>query len=489
MTIPRFRFAPSPTGFLHIGGARTAIFNYLLARNLGGRFLIRIEDTDRERSHREYEDDILDALKWMGLSWDEEPLRQSTRRSFHREAVEELLDRGAAYHCFLPPEQASEMKQQLMKDGISTGFRSPHRNLEPDEVERRIAEGIPYAVRFKVPGTSVIIRDGVHGTIETAGETIEDFVIMRTDHTPTYNLSVVVDDYDMGITHVVRGDDHISNTPKQILIYEALGWPIPEFAHVPLILGPDKKRLSKRHGATALTEYRAKGYLPDALLCFLALLGWSPGDDREIMSREELIESFSIQGINKTSAVFDETKLLWMNGEFLTGLPDMEIVRQLQQPFAERVQQGIFPNGTGRMLPVAVRLLKSRARLPLDILERGDFFFRDPETLDSKAAKKRLKDEAIPEWLDQLAERFEQLDELTEANSEEAIRELSETLEIGGGKLIHPVRLAVSGQGGGPGLFEMLQALGRDTVVRRLHWLAGVLREHGIPPALDSKEE
>ncbi len=480
----RYRFAPSPTGFLHIGGARTAVFNYLLARNQGGRFVIRIEDTDRQRSDEKYEADILDALKWLGIEWDEEILRQSSRISFYQEIVDELLERGAAYRDFMDPEEAVKMKQAAIDRGEGQAFRSPDRGMSPQQSDDRMMAGEPYAIRFKVPDEPVVFTDGVHGKVVVNPETIEDFIIQRRDGAPTYQMAVVVDDWDMGITNVVRGNDHITNTPKQILIYKALGWDVPEFAHVPLILGPDKKRLSKRHGATALTEYRDKGYLPEALFSFLAMMGWSPGDDRELLTPDELIEAFTIKGINDASAVFDEKKLEWVNGEFLSRTPDEVLFDMLKMPFAQNVARGEFPKGSATMLPVAIAQLKGRARFPMDILERGDFYFKDPETLDPKAARKRLKDENTPAWLDELANRFEALEDWTEEALDETLRVYSEELEVGAGKLIHPTRLAVSGVGGGPSLFEMLHALGKETVMRRMRWLANLLREKGTPPQL-----
>jgi len=479
------RFAPSPTGFLHIGGARTAIFNYLFARHHGGKFLLRIEDTDRERSKQEYEDDILDALRWLGIEWDEPPVRQSVRLSFHREAVEELVERGAAYRCFLTVDEAQKIKDEIMRQGGLVAFRSPDRYLDPKVAIDRAEKGETYAVRFRAPDETLEFRDTVHGIVRVEPETLDDFVIMRQDGTPTYQVAVVADDYEMGVTHVIRGDDHLSNTPKQILIYQALGWKPPEFTHVPLILGSDKKRLSKRHGATALSEYRNKGYLPEALLSFLALLGWSIGDDREILTKQELIASFNLEGLNKKSAIFDEQKLEWMNGEFITRKPDLELAALLRQPFAERVASGKFPAGSAKNLPLAISMLKSRCRFPEEILNRGFYFFTDPQAVDPVAAKKRLKNPATPERLGKLAAIFEKLgDNFNIETTENAVRQLSEELDINSGELIHPVRLAVSGQAVGPGLFELLTALGRETVVRRMRWLETVLREHstGVPP-------
>ncbi|MCB2199360.1 glutamate--tRNA ligase [bacterium] len=485
MSEMRVRFAPSPTGFLHIGGVRTAIFNWLLARHNGGKFLIRIEDTDKQRSTEEFEADILDALEWLGLTADEEHLRQSTRLTFHKEVVDQLVERGHAFRCFVSPEEAAKIKEAEREAGGIDAFRSPDRDLSSEESQRRADAGEPHAIRFKVPTGSIRFEDAVHGVIETPCNTIDDFILMRSDGTPVYMVAVVADDFEMAVNFVLRGDDHITNTPKQIMIYEALGWPVPTFAHVPLILGQDKKRLSKRHGATAVTEYRKMGYLPEAILSYMAMLGWNPGDDRELLNREELIEAFDTKGIGSKSATFDEQKLEWVNAQFISRLPDAELELAVRPLVAEKVASGEFPAGAGKMLPVAVKLLKSRAHFPVDFVEKGFYVFTEPTTIiDEKAAKKRLKDEGTPTWLDGLATAYDGLDEWSEESLENAMREYAEGEEIGFGKVIHPVRLAVTAQGAGPSLFEILVELGKETVVRRLRWLAGFLREKGTPPEL-----
>jgi glutamyl-tRNA synthetase len=482
----RVRFAPSPTGNLHIGGARTAIFNYLLAKKMGGKFLLRIENTDTQRSKPEYEVEILEAMAWLGLTPDEEPLRQTSQLTLHREASEELLDRGKAYKCFLSVEEAKLIKDRARETGDTNAFRSPHRYLTKEEVEARTALGEKYTIRFKVEGESIRYEDGVHGVVEVPTHSIDDFIVQRSDGTPTYMMAVVVDDHDMAVTHVIRGDDHISNTPKQIMIYEALGIKPPQFAHVPLILGEGKKRLSKRHGATAVTEYKEMGYLPESVLCFLTLLGWSPGNEEEIFTFDELVKLFDVSGINNKSAVFDLRKLEWMNGEFITRMPNIELEKELRPYVAEKIATDEFPAGSGKMLPLAVKLLKSRVHFPKDIIDLGFYFFKDPDTIiDKKSAKKRLKDPDTPEFLEELAVKFEAVEEFNEENIEAALRSLAEELEIGTGKLIHPTRLAVSAQGVGPGLFELLVALTKETVIRRMRWLAEFLRDHGTPPDLE----
>jgi len=482
----RVRFAPSPTGNLHIGGARTAIFNYLLAKRHGGQFLLRIEDTDRERSKPEYEREIIESLAWLGLKADEEPIHQSTRLENHRKAVDILLASGKAYRCFLSSEEATEMKKSAMEAGDDNAFRSPYRDIDPAVSAKKAEAGDSFAVRLKIPEGDTRYVDGVHGDVVTPNFSVEDFIIQRSDGTPTYMMAVVVDDHDMEVSYVIRGDDHITNTPKQIMIYEALGWTPPEFAHVPLILGPDKKRLSKRHGATAISEYRAKGYLPEAVVSFLTMLGWNPKDERENLTLDELVEVFDVSGINKRSAVFDEQKLEWANGEFLSRKKDEDIAGLLRNEYDRRVAEGSIPAESEKELMNAIALLKSRARFPEDILDYGFYFFRDPDTIvDKDAAKKRLKDENTPKYLEKLAERYQSLSEFTEETAEEALRSLAEEMEVGGGKLIHPTRIAVSGQGVGPSLFELLVTLGQETVVRRMRWLAQFLQDHGTPPQLE----
>ncbi len=482
----RVRFAPSPTGNLHIGGARTAIFNYLLAKKHGGTFLLRIEDTDRERSKPEYEREIIDSMAWLGLHADEKPLHQSTRLDAHRTAVRTMLENGSAFRCFLTVEQAKELKEKAMQAGEENAFRSPDRDLDPAQSQRRADAGESFAIRLKVPEGETRYPDGVHGEVVTPNFSVDDFILQRTDGTPTYMMAVVADDHEMGVTYVLRGDDHITNTPKQIMIYNALNWNPPQFAHVPLILGPDKKRLSKRHGATAISEYRKRGYLPEAVVSFLAMLGWNPKDERENLTLEELIDAFDLSGINPKSAVFDEQKLEWVNGEFLSRKPDGEIQSLLQAEFDRRVAGGSLPESSRPMLPVAISMLKSRARFPEDILNYGFYFFSDPTTLvDVKAAKKRLKDPQTPELLEELAARFEKLEAPSTESIENMLRGLAEEKAINPGLLIHSTRLAVSGQGVGPSLFELLAALGLETVVRRMRWLAGFLREKGTPPKLE----
>ena len=343
----RVRFAPSPTGFLHVGGARTAIYNDLLRQKLGGAFVLRIEDTDKARSDEAMTRQIQSALAWVGVEWDEGPFLQSARVGRHRERAAELLNRELAYRCFCTPEVLEEQRRAAEKRGVAFRYPRTCLALAPDEVERRVAAGEPFAVRFRMPDEAIRFTDLVRGDVEFPPEALDDFILLRSDGSPTYHMSVVCDDVDMAVTHVIRGEDHLTNTGKHIPLFRGFGAPVPAFGHLPLILGPDKKRLSKRTGATSVEEFRAQGILPEALYNYLALLGWSPGDDREVMSREEMIAAFSVDRLNSSPAVFDPEKLSWMNAQYLSRLPVGEILEHAA-PFLEEA-------GAGRRRPCAPR--------------------------------------------------------------------------------------------------------------------------------------
>lgn len=465
---PRVRFAPSPTGYLHVGGARTALFNWLFARHHGGVFVLRIEDTDIERSEEEMVKAITDGLGWLGLDWDEGPLFQSERVEEHKTAAIYLLEQGRAYRCFCDPAELESLRLSAREKGEDWKYPGTCRGIPVDEAKARAAAGEVYAVRFAVPQDETItLNDHVLGDIDKQGSDLEDFVLLRSDGNPTYNLTCVVDDNWMGITHVIRGEDHRDNAVKQILIYEALGLPLPEFAHVPLILGPDKKRLSKRHGATAVGEYRDRGYLPEAFVNFLSLLGWSPKDDTEFMRREELIARFDLDGVNRKPAVFDETKLAWLNGQYMNLLPSEELMAGARTAFeASGLDLSAVEDD---YLVGVVDLLKERVRLFTEFPERGSWFFTAPGSYDPEAVAKRWKnpEEVIPR-LEKTSESFTSLDNWNEEAIESAIRGLAEMEGVGAGKYIHAIRVAVSGVMEGPGLFEMLELLGCDEVVERI---------------------
>ncbi|MCK4772558.1 MAG: glutamate--tRNA ligase [Candidatus Latescibacteria bacterium] len=465
---PRVRFAPSPTGYLHVGGARTALFNWLFARRNDGVFILRIEDTDLERSTEEMVRIITEGLGWLGMDWDEGPFFQSERVEAYREAAKELIDEGKAYRCFCDPAVLEAERKAAREKGEDWSYDGRCRLINLDESAARAEAGEQFALRFSVPHEeTVIFNDHVYGEVRVEGEEIEDFVLLRSDGQPTYQLACVVDDSWMRITHVIRGADHLSNTHKQILLYNAFGMSVPEFAHLPLILGPDKKRLSKRHGATAVGEYRDKGYMPEAVVNFLSLLGWSPKDDTEFLRSEELITRFDLDAVNKKPAVFDEAKLEWLNGQYMIQLPSEELIDGARSAFREA---GFDLSGVeDSFLSRVVDLLKERVRLFKEFPEKGSYFFEAPEVYEPESVAKRWKnpDEVILK-LGNSVERLKALAAWSEEAIEEVIRGLAEQEGVGAGKYIHAIRVAVSGIHTGPGLFELLALLGQDEVVARI---------------------
>ena len=472
----RVRFAPSPTGYLHIGGARTALFNFLFARKNGGQFLLRIEDTDLARSSPEMTENIFDSLRWLGLSWEGEPVHQSTRRLQHEAACRDLLHRGLAYPCFCDPEELRKKKANAPQDGAEYRYDRACLRIPRGDAEEKMRQDAPYAVRFRIPEGKTVFRDLVRGKVAFDNAEIDDFVLLRSDGSPVYQAAVVVDDRDMGITHVIRGDDHLSNTPKQILLYRALGWPVPEFGHVPMILGPDKKRLSKRHGAMSVEEYRRQGILPEALRNFLALLGWSPGDDREILSLEEMIEAFSIPDVSRKSAVFDETKLAWMNQQYLQKLSDEALAERVLPFLPERTVDPETEGGRS-LLAGFVRLMRPRVQKLSEFFDQGAYFFYDPATYDSGAVQKHWADASAAGILDGLAGELNGLSAWNAAEIEKSVRGLADRLKLKAGQIIHPARLALTGSGASPGLFELMEVLDAETVLRRLERAAEWIRE------------
>jgi len=480
--VPRVRFAPSPTGYLHVGGARTALFNWLYARRHGGVFVLRIEDTDVERSSADMVTGILDGLRWLGLDWDEgpetggphAPYFQSGRLHRYREAAARLVDQGRAYYCFCAPDRLREEREKAEARGEAWQYDRACLALDPARVAELIGSGAPRAVRFKVPAGRLAFDDAVHGPIEFDSANIEDFVIVRSDGHPTYHLSVVVDDVDMGITLIIRGDDHISNTPKHVLLFEALESPVPRVAHVPLILGADKKRLSKRHGATSVTEYRNQGYLPAAMVNFLALLGWSPGDDRELMSRAELIESFTLEGISGGNAVFNTEKLDWMNGQYIGRMTTAELalaVRPLLAAIGLETQPVVTDEQAfGRLL----ELLRPRAKRLTDFVEQAQPLLHEPAEYEP-AAEKHLSVPGLADHLEALANVLRTVEPFTESAAEAALRGVASERNVKAGALIHATRVAVTGRTASPGLFEVLVLLGRERTLARLARLTAVL--------------
>lgn len=478
MSVEKMRFAPSPTGDLHVGGARAALFNWLYARKTGGKFLLRIEDTDRERSTDAALASILDSLRWLGLDWDEDLVYQSQRSDLYKNAVESLLASGSAYKCFCTKEQLEKDREKAKAEKGSYHYSGRCRNLDPDTVEQYLAEGRQFTVRFRVPDGETTFDDRVHGVTTFQNESIGDFIIARADGTPVYLLGVAVDDAEMGITLVMRGDDHISNTPKQIMLMKALGCDIPTFAHLPQVLGADMKKLSKRHGAASVMEYRRMGYFPQAVVNFLALLGWNPGDDREKMDVDELINAFSIENISKKSGVFDLQKLEWLNGQYLNDLPPEDILSVAAPLFVEHgyVTEDEVDSRREYLLSI-IEQLKERCRLITELPEMAGYFFIDPDTYEEKGVKKHFKTIEVAQRLEELADRFEALDTFTLESAEAAVRSYAGEKEIGAGKLIHPTRLSVSGVTYGPGLFDILVLLGRERTVARMRAGAAFIRQ------------
>jgi glutamyl-tRNA synthetase len=466
----RLRFAPSPTGYLHVGGARTALYNWLYARKLNGIFILRIEDTDAQRSSQEMVDVILNSLQWLNLSWDEGPYFQSQRLDVYRRTALSLVDQRKAYRCFCNPEELNARREAGIKEKGSWKYDRICQRLSEAEIRSHLDNGDPYAVRFLVhPGRSAF-QDLVHGEIALDNSSVEDFVLLRSDQYPTYHLSVVVDDIDMKITHVIRGDDHISNTPKQIMLYEALGKQPPLFGHLPLILGPDKKRLSKRHGSVAVEEYRNQGILPEALANFLALLGWNPGDEREIMSLDELTREFDLKRVNSSNAVFDVKKLQWMNGKYLATI-DLNRMIGMVTPVLENKDWVNDPDFSKR-----VELMRTRAASISDLAQLLVPFYKDDFPYDPAGLEKLKKDATLPALLCEFIPVLEQTGDWTHSVLEVAVRDFTTQKACKPAVLIHPIRLAITGKTGGPGLFELLELMGKENTLSRLRRFLTVLR-------------
>ena len=483
--VPRVRFAPSPTGYLHVGGARTALFNFLFARHHQGKFILRIEDTDQKRYQPEALAEIFTSLKWLGLQWDEGPevggpygpYFQSQRTALYREHAARLLAAGKAYRCFCSEERLAGLRDEQEKAKMlhGSGYDRHCRGLGAAEVERLLAAQAPHVVRLKVPDDRpVSFHDLIRGDITYESSQLDDLVLLKSDGFPTYHLANVVDDHLMAITHVLRGDEWIASTPKHILIYEAFAWAPPVFAHMPVILAADGGKLSKRRGAASVLDYQSAGILPEALVNFLALLGWAPGDDREIMALDELVAAFTLERVQAKSAVFDQTKLEWMNGQYLQSRSVESLLPEVRDAWAGL---GLPPPALadGDFAKKVIALFRERSKKVAEIAERSVYFFRDPGEYEAQAAKKYFKDETLP-LLDALRAGLATLEPFSHEAMESLFRRLAEEKGLSAGKLIHPARLAVSGVSFGPGLFEMLEVLGRETVRRRLqnamNWIA-----------------
>ena len=466
----RLRFAPSPTGYLHVGGARTALFNWLFVKHYGGQFLLRVEDTDRARSTEASTRAIFEGLEWLGLLWDEDVVYQGANLERHREDARRLLERGAAYRCFCTPEQIDGWRREAEARGEAFKYDRRCDRLAPNEIDRRVAASEPHVVRFRVPEGETSWDDVVHGRITFPNKDIEDFVILRSDATPIYNMAVVSDDIAMRITLVMRGDDHISNTPKQIMLYEALGGALPRFAHLPMIHGLDGKKLSKRHGATAVGDYRHMGILPQAMLNFLALLGWSPGNDIEVMTVPQMIELFSTEGLSKKAAIFDPKKLEWMNGQHLSLLTNEALAPVVADALVEaglttRAQLGARPD----WLLNLIEQLKVRSRTVEDIVRQANPYFTEHVSYDAEAVAKQWKDRsATTQLLSSIRDALASVNTWEPQQVESKLRTLADERGLGAGKLFQPLRVALTGLTVSAGIFDVLALLGRDRALARI---------------------
>jgi len=476
----RVRFAPSPTGYLHIGGARTALFNWLFAKKHHGKLILRIEDTDTERLKEDSVSQILSSLKWLGIDWDEGPEKggdygpyfQSQRQEFYAKATERLIQENKAYHCFCSVEEIQEERQKQRQEGKPFRYQGKCRNLSHQEIQDRLKQGLPSVIRMKVPEAGqVIIQDIIRGTVSFEAEQFDDFIIMKSNATPAYNFACVVDDNAMQISHVIRADEHLSNTPKQCLIYQALGYKIPSFAHLSMILAPDRSKLSKRHGATAVGEFQEMGCLPEALLNYLTLLGWSPTKEQsEIISPEQTIPFFSLEKVSKTAAIYDIQKLIWLNGQYLTTY-DLDHLTLQAIPFF--IQAGLMSDLEALEQREAVRdvigVVRERVRTLAELAEASRYFFQDIVSYDEKGLQKYfMKQEGVDVLLIKGRDCLNSLEQFNVESTEAAYRQLMDDLEIKGGILIHPTRLALTGRTVSPGLFDVMAQLGKSKCLERL---------------------
>jgi len=474
----RVRFAPSPTGPLHIGGARSALFNYLYAKQNNGDFILRMEDTDLERSSKESEENIKSSLKWLGIDWNEgidlggphEPYRQTERLPLYQKAIAQLLNSGHAYYCYCSEEECEAERQKLMEQGETPRYLGKCRNLSEDEKKRLEQEGRKPVVRFRVPEHhTIIIHDMVRGEVSFETEGMGDYIIVKSDGIPTYNFAVVMDDADMEVTHVIRGEEHLSNTPRQILIYDALGLKTPKFAHISLILGKDRSKMSKRHGSTSVVAYRGQGYLPEALVNFLALLGWAPEGEEEIFSMEELIKLFSLDRVSKSPAVFDMEKLKWINGSYIRNLGP-ERLKTLALPYlkdAGFVGQELTPEEE-TWASLVTETLRNYLSCLEDIKERLEMFMGQYVSFETDDAKDVLKGESVPRVVNMFASKIKEAEALTPESVKGMLKQIRKDTGLGGSQVFMPIRVALTGQMHGPDLDKLTAILGKDVVINRL---------------------
>ena len=470
----RVRFAPSPTGYLHVGGLRTALYNYLFAKHHNGKLILRIEDTDQSRKVEGAVENLISTLGWAGIQYDEGidrpgecgPYVQSERLDLYRRYAEQLIERGKAYYCFCTPERLEEIRKRQMTAKLPTAYDRHCRNLPREQVEGLLAKGENHVVRMKVPlEGEVSFDDVIRGTVTIGCDVLDDQVLLKSDGFPTYHLAVVVDDYLMQISHVIRGEEWLPSTPKPVLLFRAFGWELPVFAHLPLLLNPDKSKLSKRQGDVAVEEYRMKGYLREALVNFVALLGWNPGDEREIFSLDELVREFSLDRVGKSGAVFNVEKLNWLNFEHLRRKPDTEVLALLREHLATSEFSSTHLDDA--YLLKVISAMRDRVSFVRELVENSPYFFRPPVEYDPAVVKKRWKPETS-ELLRRLIDEFSRLENPGREEYEAALHRTAEAAQVGNGQLIHAVRLAVSGMGAGPGLYDILFLLGKEETIRRI---------------------
>ena len=459
-TKPRVRFAPSPTGQLHLGGARTALFNWLFAKHNQGTFLLRIEDTDLQRSKSEYTEQICESLQWLGLNWDEDIIYQSQRSKLYKDAIDNLLENGNAYRCFATKD---ELNQYREKDG-SLFYPGLWRDCSEKDIQNKLDSDTPFTIRLKTPNQgSVSFQDEIYGQIKVQASEIDDFIIARSDGTPVYNLVVVIDDHDMKISHLIRGEDHTSNTLKQLLIYKALHYDIPIFVHLPMILGEDKKRLSKRHSATGVQAYRKSGYTSDTMINHLALLGWNPGTEQDIFTLQDLIAQFKINRVQKKPAVFDMQRLNWISSQHIMSMDLKKIHTHILS-----LHNNWGKEKDAHFLLQIIALLKPRCKTILDFVDLSDYFFFGPKMYDAKMAKKKWKTEETSQYMNSFTKILEDGSEWSDSEIEKKLKQFAEKNELKMGGVIAPVRLAICGIPNGPSLFSIMSLLGKKTCIRRL---------------------
>ena len=471
----RVRFAPSPTGYLHIGGLRTALYNYLLAKHNNGTFILRIEDTDRNRFVEGAVENLIDTLEWAGLDYDEGPVKggpygpymQSERLNIYKENIDILLSEKKAYYCFCTQERLTEVREKFQREGLQPMYDKHCLHLSEDEVNEKLARNIPHVVRLNVePDKQIVLNDSVRGEVIFNSSIVDDQILIKSDGYPTYHLANVVDDHLMKITHVIRGEEWLPSTPKHIILYDYFGWEKPVFAHLPLLLNPDKSKLSKRQGDVAVEDYRSKGYLKEALVNFVALLGWNFADDKEFYLMDELIEKFSLEGVNKAGGVFNIEKLNWLNAEHLRSKSLSELITLLREELNHTKYSDKEYND--EFLGHIIEAMKERVAFIKEIPEKGFYFFEEPEKYDEEVVKKRWKPDSAG-YLKLLSGEFSKLNDPSKEDFENVLRQTAENLGTGTGKLIHPLRLAVSGVGGGPGVFDILYIIGKEKTINRLN--------------------